>query len=252
MNFKYRKTFAAVSCSVLALSIAACGTDDEDTTDQEEVEVEVEEEDDEDLGTEDDNALEDEDGDNATEDEALEEDDALEDDEDDDAPEDEGDQDGGASTGGDETQVEIGETLEDPDMGDTIEILNAVRNFPSEERADLIEGGGEVVLVEVNVTPGDEFGGRISAGNFKISWDDGDDFWNNDTRMIEDEMEDAGYSPLEDISRIDGGEHTGWFAFFVDEESDTYLLEYDRPGAEVIGSDETIDEFVKIIDIPSA
>lgn len=153
---------------------------------------------------------------------------------------------------GDETEVEIGETLEDPEMGDTVEILSAVRDFPSDEHADLVEDGGEVVLVEVNVAPGDEFGGRISDGNFKISWDDGADFWNNDTRMVADEMEAADRPVLEDVSRTDGGEHTGWIAFLADEKADTYLLEYLRDAAEVIGSDETVDEFAEEVEIPAS
>lgn len=153
---------------------------------------------------------------------------------------------------GDQTEVTIGETIEDTDMGDTIEVLLAVRDFPSEEQAEVIDEGGEVVLLEVKVTPGQEYGGLISIGNFEISWDDGADFWNNQTRMIEDEMNAAGYPPLEDVSRRDGGEHTGWVAFFPQERADTYLLQYSRSGAEVIGSDETIDEFVTELEIPAS
>lgn len=153
---------------------------------------------------------------------------------------------------GDQTEVTIGETIEDTDMGDTIEVLSAVRDFPSEEQAEVIDEGGEVVLLEVKVTPGQEYGGLLSIGNFEISWDDGADFWNNQTRMIEDEMNAAGYPPLEDVSRRDGGEHTGWVAFFPQERADTYLLQYSRSGAEVIGSDETIDEFVTELEIPAS
>lgn len=165
---------------------------------------------------------------------------------------DEADEEGEADPGAsDEAEVEIGETLEDPEMGDTVEVVSAVRHFDSDDQAELIEAGGEVVLVEVNIAPGDEYGGRLSSDNFKISWDDGADFWNNDTRMIEDEMEEADRPPLEDISRSDGGEHSGWIAFFVDEESDTYLLEYERREGEVIGSGDTIDEYVEEVEIPA-
>jgi hypothetical protein len=156
-----------------------------------------------------------------------------------------------AAPGGEETQVDVGETIEDPDMGDTVEVLSAVRDFPSQEEAELVADGGEVVLLEVTVTPGEEYGGLVSMGNFKISWDDGADFWGNKTRMVEEEMDAAGYTPLEDVSRSDGGEHTGWMAFLVDERADTYLVDYERSGAEVIGSDEVIDAFQQEFEIPA-
>ena len=162
--------------------------------------------------------------------------------------------DSGESTGaaGEETQVEIGETLEDPDMGDRIEVRSAVRDFPSEEQADLIADGGEVVLLEVTVSPGEEYGGLVSMGDFEISWDDGAEFWNNKTRMVEDELEAADYPVFEDVSRRDGGEHTGWIAFLADERADSYQMSYTRAGAEVIGSDEVIDPFEAEFEIPAS
>lgn len=146
-----------------------------------------------------------------------------------------------------ETSIEIGESFTDPDIGDTIEVLSVVRGFASAETDE----GGEAVLVEVKITPGEEYGGRISAGNFEISWDDGADFWNNKTRMVADEMDAAGYPVLEDISRIDGGEHTGWIAFLVDEQADTYVLQYIRPESNVIGSDDVLEEFLVEVEIPA-
>lgn len=157
-----------------------------------------------------------------------------------------------AESSAEKTEVEVGETIEDPDMGDTIDVLGAVRDFPSEEEAELIADGGEVVLLEVSVAPGEEYGGLVSMGNFKISWDDGADFWNNKTRMVEDELDDAGYTVLEDVSRRDGGEHTGWMAFLVDERADSYLLNYERSGAEIIGSDDVIDAFEQQFEIPAS
>lgn len=186
-----------------------------------------------------------------SEDSAVVEDAGAEDDAAADAADDEADgADAASST--EKTEVEVGESIEDPDMGDTIEVLGAVRDFPSEEEAELIADGGEVVLLEVSVAPGEEYGGLVSMGNFKISWDDGADFWNNKTRMVEDELDDAGYTVLEDVSRRDGGEHTGWMAFLVDERADSYLLNYERSGAEVIGSDEVIDAFEQQFEIPAS
>ncbi|NYI80568.1 transcriptional regulator [Nocardioides panzhihuensis] len=152
---------------------------------------------------------------------------------------------------GDEAEVKIGKTLKDPDMGDTIEIISAVRDFPSTEEADLIADGGEVVLVQVKVKPGKEYGGRVSEGNFEISWDKGADFESSDTRLMTEEMTAAKRTPLEDVQRRDGGEHTGWIAFQVDEKADTYLIEYTRDGAKVIGSDKTIAEFEEQVEIPA-
>lgn len=153
---------------------------------------------------------------------------------------------------GAEAEVKIGKTLEDPEMGDTIEIISAVRDFPSTEEADLIAEGGEVVLVQVKIAPGKEYGGRVSEGNFEISWDKGADFESSDTRLMTEEMTAAKRTPLEDVQRRDGGEHTGWIAFQVDEKADTYLIEYTRDGAKVIGSDKTIAEFKEQVEIPAS
>ncbi|MFD4325818.1 transcriptional regulator [Nocardioides sp. NPDC058538] len=152
---------------------------------------------------------------------------------------------------GDEAEVKVGKTLEDPEMGDKIEVVSAVRDFPSAEEAELIAEGGEVVLVQVKIKPGKEYGGRISEGNFEISWDKGADFESSDTRLMTEEMTAAKRTPLEDVQRRDGGEHTGWIAFQVDEKADTYLIEYTRDGAKVIGSDKTIAEFTEQVEIPA-
>lgn len=157
-----------------------------------------------------------------------------------------------AAPAGAEAEVKIGKTLEDPEMGDTIEVISAVRDFPSTEEADLIAEGGEVVLVQVKIAPGKEYGGRVSEGNFEISWDKGADFESSDTRLMTEEMTAAKRTPLEDVQRRDGGEHTGWIAFQVDEKADTYLIEYTRDGAKVIGSDKTIAEFTEQVEIPAS
>ena len=157
-----------------------------------------------------------------------------------------------AAPAGAEAEVKIGKTLKDPEMGDTIEVISAVRDFPSTEEAALIADGGEVVLVQVKIAPGKEYGGRVSEGNFEISWDKGADFESSDTRLMAEEMTAAKRTPLEDVQRRDGGEHTGWIAFQVDEKADTYLIEYTRDGAKVIGSDKTIAEFTEQVEIPAS
>jgi hypothetical protein len=156
-----------------------------------------------------------------------------------------------AAPAGDEVEVKIGKTFKDPDMGDTVEVISAVRDFQSTEEADLIAEGGEVVLLQVKVAPGKEFGGLIQDGNFQISWDKGTDFWSPDTDEVAAELTAAKRAPFEDVSRRDGGEHTGWIAFEVDEKADTYVVEYERSGAKVIGSDKTIAEFKEQVEIPA-
>jgi len=136
-------------------------------------------------------------------------------------------------------------------MGDTIEVISAIRDFPSTENADTIADGGEVVLLQVKVKPGKEYGGLIQDGNFEISWDKGADFWSPESQLAE-EMTAAKRTPFDDVARRDGGEVTGWIAYEVDEKADTYLIEYTRSGAKVIGSDKEIAEFKKQIEIPAA
>src|SRR5699024_12165520 len=93
-----------------------------------------------------------------------------------------------AAPAGEETQVDVGETIEDPDMGDTVEVLSAIRDFPSEEEAELMADGGEVDLLEVSVMPGDEYGGLVSMGNFELSWDEGTEFRGSTTRLVVEGM----------------------------------------------------------------
>lgn len=248
-----RPVLATVTGITLALTAVGCGGNEEEAEDP--VEVDESESSPEATEEETDAAAG---GEGESEDESTDE--VAEGDADEDATEeatedeteDSDDEDSDASAGGgEESQVDIGETWEDPDMEDTIEIVSVVRDFPSEEESELIENGGEVVLVEVSATPGEEYGGAISEGDFEISWDDGQEFWMNKTRMVEAEMEDADRPIFDRVRRMDGEDHTGWIAFLVDERADTYILEYSRSAAEVIGSDETIDEFTEELEIPA-
>ncbi|GGU23041.1 transcriptional regulator [Nocardioides albus] len=156
-----------------------------------------------------------------------------------------------AAPAGKEVEVKIGKTFKDPDTGDTVEVISAVRDFPSTEEADLIADGGEVVLLQVKVKPGKEFGGAVSYSNFDISADGGSDFDSADSQL-EEELTAAKRTPLDSVRRMEGGEQTGWIAYTVDEKGDTYLIEYERPAAKVIGSDKTIEEFKEQIEIPAS
>lgn len=157
---------------------------------------------------------------------------------------------GGGSA--EQTTVELGEKLSDPDTEDTVELVQAIRNFPSEEQADVIADGGEVVLLQVKVTPGKKFGGAISEGSFQISWDGGKEFWMNKTRMVEEELKAADLELFDRIARRDGGSKTGWIAYVVKEKADTYQIEYTRRAAKIIGQDKTIKEFTEQVEIPAS
>jgi hypothetical protein len=153
---------------------------------------------------------------------------------------------------GNQTDVNIGESFDDPEMEDKIEVIKAVRNFDSKERDTAIDLGGEVVLLQVKVTPGKKYSGLIQSGAFKISNDGGSEYRHPRTTGMEDEMKAAGYDPFEDLSRRDGEAHEGWIAYVPDEKKDTYKIRYERGAGKVMGTEEKIPEFEKTIDIPNA
>lgn len=158
--------------------------------------------------------------------------------------------DSGASSGS-QGQVNIGESFEDPEMQDKIEVLSAVRNFDSSKKASSIELGGEVVLLEVKVTPGQKYSGLIQSGALKISEDGGANFRYDQTDGLEAEMRAAGFEPWEDINRRDGGTHQGWLAYVPNEKQDTYTIRYERGPGKVMGTDEKVPEFTETFDIPA-
>ncbi|MCU4297468.1 transcriptional regulator [Brevibacterium permense] len=158
--------------------------------------------------------------------------------------------DSGASSGS-QGQVSIGENFEDPEMQDKIEVLSAVRNFESSKRASAIELGGEVVLLEVKITPGQKYSGLIQSGAFKISEDGGADYRYDQTDGLEAEMRAAGYEPFEDVRRRDGGTHQGWLAYVPNEKQDAYTIRYERGPGKVLGTDEKVPEFTTTFDVPS-
>ncbi|WP_181275140.1 transcriptional regulator [Brevibacterium oceani] len=159
--------------------------------------------------------------------------------------------DSGQSSGS-QGEASIGKSFEDPEMQDKIEVLSAVRNFDSSKRATAIELGGEVVLLEVKITPGQKYSGLIQSGAFKISNDGGAEYRYDQTDGLKEEMRAAGYDPFEDVSRRDGGTHQGWIAYIPDEKKDTYTIRYERGAGKVMGTDEKVPEFTTTFDIPSA
>lgn len=158
---------------------------------------------------------------------------------------------GSGASSGSQGQVSIGESFEDPEMQDKIEVLSAVRNFESSKRASAIELGGEVVLLEVKITPGQKYSGLIQSGAFKISEGGGADYRYDQTDGLEAEMRAAGYEPFEDVRRRDGGTHQGWLAYVPNEKQDAYTIRYERGPGKVLGTDEKVPEFTTTFDIPS-
>src|SRR5699024_6430541 len=92
-------------------------------------------------------------------------------------------------------------SYEDTETQDQIEVISTVRNFDSSKKATSIELGGEVVLLEVKITPGQKYSGLIQSGAFKISDDGGADYRYDQTSGVEAEMKAAGYDPFEDVAR---------------------------------------------------
>ena len=165
---------------------------------------------------------------------------------------DDGSSDSDAASSGDQAEVSVGESFTDPQMDDDIEVLSAVRNFESSKKATAIKLGGEVVLLEVKITPGKKYSGLIQSGAFKISDDGGADYRYDQTTGVKAEMEAAGYEPFENVSRRDGGTHKGWIAYVPDEKKETYKIRYERGAGKVMGTDEKIPEFTTTFDIPAA
>lgn len=159
---------------------------------------------------------------------------------------------GASASSGNQAEVSVGKSFTDPQMDDDIEVLSAVRNFESSKKVTAIELGGEVVLLEVKITPGKKYSGLIQSGAFKISDDGGADYRYDQTTGVKAEMEAAGYEPFENVTRRDGGTHTGWLAYVPDEKKDTYKIRYERGAGKVMGTDEKIPEYTTTFDIPAA
>ncbi|WP_201468173.1 hypothetical protein [Janibacter melonis] len=151
---------------------------------------------------------------------------------------------GSAAGGGEMEEVEVGESVEDPELGNTVEVTKIVRDFASEDFANIAEDGGEIVLVEIDAKAGDEFSGGVN-GPFKLRADGTD---SSSTSIVDDELEAAGMTPFDGPSR--GEEATGWLAFQVNTRADSYEFVYTRLAAKVIGSDKTFPKEEWTIELP--
>lgn len=234
---------AALAAATM-LALTACGGTDETTETPDAPAAGVEEQ-------EDDAAAEDadtEEADGADEDaEADEADDsAAEDGSEDDAAE--KDAEGGDAAAGEGAVVEIGTEFTDEETGDVITIVSAVRHNPTEYYMASDNPDGEMIYLEVTVTPGDIYGGVISQRDFLLD-DDGEEV--NYAASADDEMIEAGFEYFDGPSRRDG-EATGYIPIYVETTGDTLQGAYVRPEMKILGEDETVPEFRGEFEIPAA
>ena len=234
---------AALAAATM-LALTACGGTDETTETPDAPAAGVEEQ-------EDDAAAEDadtEEADGADEDaEADEADDsAAEDGSEDDAAEE--DAEGGDAAAGEGAVVEIGTEFTDEETGDVITIVSAVRHNPTEYYMASDNPDGEMIYLEVKVTPGDIYGGVISQSDFLLD-DDGEEV--NYAASADDEMIEAGFEYFDGPSRRDG-EATGYIPIYVETTGDTLQGAYVRPEMKILGEDETVPEFRGEFEIPAA
>lgn len=234
---------AALAAATM-LALTACGGTDETTETPDAPAAGVEEQ-------EDDAAAEDadtEEADGADEDaEADEADDsAAEDGSEDDAAE--KDAEGGDAAAGEGAVVEIGTEFTDEETGDVITIVSAVRHNPTEFYMATDNPDGEMIYLEVTVTPGDIYGGVISQRDFLLD-DDGEEV--NYAASADDEMIEAGFEYFDGPSRRDG-EATGYIPIYVETTGDTLQGAYVRPEMKILGEDETVPEFRGEFEIPAA
>lgn len=233
---------AALAAATM-LALTACGGTDETTETPDAPAAGVEEQ-------EDDAAAEDadtEEADGADEDaEADEADDsAAEDGSEDDAAE--KDAEGGDAAAGEGAVVEIGTEFTDEETGDVITIVSAVRHNPTEFYMASDNPDGEMIYLEVTVTPGDIYGGVISQSDFLLD-DDGEEV--NYAASADDEMIEAGFEYFDGPSRRDG-EATGYIPIYVETTGDTLQGAYVRPEMKILGEDETVPEFRGEFEIPA-
>ena len=148
------------------------------------------------------------------------------------------------------TPVKINASLQDKEVGDKVEVVSAIRHAAYPSVADALERGGELVLLEVKVTPSGQFGGLIAASAFRLVGANGDQV--RSKTSLEAEMKADG-KPLLDAPRRDGAA-TGWVAVLLDEDQagETYEGIYIRREAKVIGQDKTLPEFTGKFSVPAA
>lgn len=149
---------------------------------------------------------------------------------------------------GDATPIPIGTEFTDAETGDVVTIVSAVRGNATEYYEATDDPNGEMIYLEVAVTPGEQFGGTISAADFYLL-SGGEEV--NYAASASDELEAAGYTYFDSASRRDGA-HTGFIPIYVSETAATLPGAYIRPEAKILGEDTTIPEFRGDFELPAA
>jgi len=230
---------AALAAATM-LALTACGGTDDAPAEQPAGAAEQEAEQD-DTAEDDAEDTEDTEGTEDGEDDAAAEDGAAA--EGDDASE--GEDAAGAGAG---AVVEIGTEFTDEETGDVITVVSAVRGNDTEYYLASDNPDGEMIYLEVSVTPGDTYGGVVSQRDFYLE-DGGEEV--NYAASADDEMIEAGYDYFDGPSRRDG-EATGYIPIYVEATGDTLKGAYVRPEMKILGEDETVPEFRAEFEIPAA
>ncbi|MFV0425851.1 MAG: hypothetical protein ACK5KU_02310 [Beutenbergiaceae bacterium] len=143
--------------------------------------------------------------------------------------------------------VPIGTELTDPETGDVITIVSAVRHVPTEFYEINANPDGEMVYLEISVVPGDQFSGSIAPSSFFITSAGEEADW---SASADEELIAAGYEYFDSPRRMDGPA-TGYVPIFVPEPSEAMTGAYVRPEAKPIGQDTILPEFRGEFDIPA-
>lgn len=149
---------------------------------------------------------------------------------------------------GAQTKVAIGTEFTDDETGDTITIVSATRNNPTEYYEASGNPNGEMIYLEVSVVPGQDYGGTISSSDFYLE-SGGEE--SNYAATASKELEASGLTYFDMAPRRDG-EHTGFIPIYVPTTADTLKGSYLRPEAKVIGQDRTVPEFRADFEVPAS
>jgi hypothetical protein len=145
------------------------------------------------------------------------------------------------------TAVPVDKTIVDDVMGQKATVIEYVRDFQPSAAArakfSALENQ-QVVLVHVKVTAGSKYYTSFGAGSFRLTgMPNGID--QSSTTILDDEVEAAGYPPLQDAKT--GKTATGWIVFTPTKDADKLVLRYKRLAAQ--GSDGTAIS-AKNFDVP--
>ncbi|WP_394216476.1 hypothetical protein [Brachybacterium vulturis] len=140
--------------------------------------------------------------------------------------------------------MDIGTEFTDEETGDVITVVSAMRHNPTEYYMATDNPEGEMIYLEVAVTPGDIYGGVLSQRDFYLE-DGGDEV--NYAASADDELIDAGYEYFDGAPRRDG-EATGYIPIYIESTGDSLKGAYVRPEMKILGEDATVPEF----EIPAA